>query len=93
MCEPILNETPTDCRALRGRNRTLGRAKRKGVGEGIRSTTLRTSFLPALVFATSFFATAISYFALRNTPPRRKLCLPRPPVRAQQVFTPFYNVA
>jgi len=29
-----LNETPTDCRALRGRNWTLGRAKRKGVGGG-----------------------------------------------------------
>ena len=26
-----------------------------------------------------------SYFALRNAPPIRKLCLPRPPVRTQQI--------
>jgi len=46
--------------------------------------------LPALAFRFRFFRRRISYFALRNAPPREKmLCLPHPLVRAQQVETPF----
>ena len=45
--ETFLNETPTDCRASHGRNRTLGRAKRKEVGGKESFDRLRTSFLPA----------------------------------------------
>jgi len=28
-----------------------------------------------------------SYFALRNAPPKMKLCLPRPPARTQQIYS------
>jgi len=52
--EPFLSETDG---ALRAPNRTLGRAKRKGVGG--------KEFLPALAFRRR----RISYFALRNAPP------------------------
>jgi len=46
-------------------------------------------FLPALAFRRR----RISYFALRNAPPREKmLCLPRPPLRAQPVFTPLFSI-
>ena len=49
-------------------------------------------FLPALAFRFRFFRRRrISYFALRNAPPREKmLCLPRPPVRAQQIIAPWF---
>jgi len=33
-----------------------------------------------------------SYFALRNAPPRKKkLCLPHPPLRAQQIYSLYYH--
>ena len=48
----------------------------------VQPTSIKLSdFLPALAFRRR----RISYFALRNAPPRKKeLCLPRPPVRTQQ---------
>ena len=52
--------------------------KEGGWGEGI--------FARLLPFP---FRLAILYFALRNAPPReRMLCLPRPPVRTQQIIAP-----
>jgi hypothetical protein len=61
---------------------TLGRAKRKGVGG--------KEFLPALAFRRR----RISYFALQNAPQEKEeLCLPRPPVRTQHIFSLYSYVS
>jgi len=71
-----LNETPIDCSAKGGaENRTLGRAKRKGVGG--------KEFLPACQYARLRGRAAGDF--------KRKIRLPHPPVRAHLIFTPIFG--
>jgi len=89
-----LNEIPNDA-ALRA-----AETERSGGQKGPPSLKLRTGkkgvwekeFLPALAFRFRFFRRRrISYFALRNAPPKEKmLCLPRPPLRTQHIISPEY---
>ena len=74
-----------DCRASLGRNKNFSaRAGKKEGGWGERIFA-RPRFRRFFFRRRNF-----SYFALRNAPPERKLCLPRPPVRTQQVYSLYF---
>jgi len=82
--ELILNKIPTDCRASLGRTKTersggqKGRPARNASHSEAGGGSGGKEFLPALAFRRFFFRRRnFSYFALRNAPPERKLCLPR----------------
>ncbi|MBU1663710.1 hypothetical protein KKE25_04030, partial [Patescibacteria group bacterium] len=71
--------------------------KEGGWGEGPEGVALRPYGVkifarPRFPIPIFFRRRRISYFALRNAPPREKmLCLPRPPVRTQHKQAPYFG--